>query len=258
MATTPTTENGPNTPTPNAPTPTPQTQDPMFSAFQRRAQQSDPANKPGVWSPNPDDPVSHIQTSDGQQYHIHDDDLEKMKQRDPGLKVIGQVQDDPMLAAFKARKSGDQKPPAPTLTPEQARGRTLMNMSRALSGQPMDDPQDQAEAERGRKAGTIAGGIQLATGAAGGLFAPGVQVAQETSSILGPEGQPIVKEVLKKTPSVAAKTASTVVDTAQTIAKWTKENPIKAVAVEALAREIGVDPFQLLGKVIKYGKNLFQ
>ena len=109
MATTPTTQNAPtpNIPTPNAPTP--QTQDPMLAAFQQRTQQSDPANKP-VWTPAPDDPVSHIQTSDGQQYHIHDDDLEKMRQRDPGLKVIGQVQANPMLAAFNARKRGG--PPA--------------------------------------------------------------------------------------------------------------------------------------------------
>lgn len=122
----------------------------------------------------------------------------------------------------------------------------------------MARPEDQAEAERGKRAGTIAGGIQIATGALGGLFTPGVQVAEETSSLLGPEGQPIVKEMLKKTPSIADKTASTVVDTAQAVAQWTNANPVKAVAIEALAHEMGVDPFQLLSKVVKYGKHLFE
>jgi hypothetical protein len=40
------------------------------------------------WEPSEDDPVARIQTSDGQHWHIHLDDLEKMKQRDPKLKVI--------------------------------------------------------------------------------------------------------------------------------------------------------------------------
>jgi hypothetical protein len=40
------------------------------------------------WEPGEDDPVARIQTSDGQHWHIHLDDLEKMKRRDPKLKVI--------------------------------------------------------------------------------------------------------------------------------------------------------------------------
>jgi hypothetical protein len=40
------------------------------------------------WEPTEDDPVVRIQTSDGQHWHIHLDDLGKMKQRDPNLKVI--------------------------------------------------------------------------------------------------------------------------------------------------------------------------
>jgi hypothetical protein len=212
------------------------------------------------WVPKRGDPVAHVQTSDGAEYHIHGDDLAKLQKIDPGHTVIAPPTPYKPDYDALAKQAGAIQPPAP-LSREQARSRTLQNMTSAMSGQPMQNPEDQAEAERGRRDGTIAGGLQIAAGvagpAAGALFAPGVQVAQETSSILGPEGQPIVKEVLKKAPSVAAKTASTVVDTAQTIAKWTKENPIKAVAVEALAHEMGIDPFQLLGKVIKYGKNLF-
>lgn len=58
----------------------------------------------------------------------------------------------------------------------------------------------------------IAGGLQVATGAAGGLFTPGVQVAQETSQILGPEGQPAVKEVLTKAPSAIGGVVNAVKD----------------------------------------------
>lgn len=40
------------------------------------------------WEPSEDDPVVRIQTSDGQHWHIHLDDLEKMKRRDPKLKIV--------------------------------------------------------------------------------------------------------------------------------------------------------------------------
>lgn len=47
------------------------------------------------------------------------------------------------------------------------------------------------------------------------------------------------------------------VDKAKDVYEWAKVNPIKAAAVEGIARELGVDPFQLAHKVVKYGKNLF-
>jgi hypothetical protein len=37
------------------------------------------------------------------------------------------------------------------------------------------------------------------------------------------------------------------------VVNWAKTNPI-----EGIARELGVDPFQLMHKVVKYGKNLFE
>lgn len=188
------------------------------------------------WSPNPDDSVAEIQTPDGNRHIIHADDLAEAQRRDPNIKVVSQ----------------------PQVYRDYARGRMYDNWTRAISGQPMERPEDQAEAKRGRQAGTIAGGLQIATGAAGGLFTPGVQVAQEASSILGPEGQPIVKAVLKKTPSIAAKATSSVVDTAQAVAQWSRANLVKAAAIEAVAHEMGVDPFQLLSKVVKYGKHLFE
>ena len=102
------------TTTPNAVTHDVPTQDSMLSAFQQRAQQGDqPAvSKPDnqQWTPNPNDPVTHVQTSDGKEWHIHGDDLAELQKRDPGLKVIRQVQDDPMLAAFNSRKRGGLPP----------------------------------------------------------------------------------------------------------------------------------------------------
>lgn len=44
---------------------------------------------------------------------------------------------------------------------------------------------------------------------------------------------------------------------AKAIESWVKANPAKAASLEFIARELGVDPFQLVHKVVKYGKNLF-
>src|SRR5229473_314551 len=94
-----------------------------------------------AWEPSAGDPLVRIQTSDGKHWEVHGHDLQKAKQRDPGLKVFQSY----------------------IHTPEEdARSRTLQNMTSAMSGQPMQNADDQAEAERGRKAGTIAGGIQIA------------------------------------------------------------------------------------------------
>jgi hypothetical protein len=66
-------------------------------------------------------------------------------------------------------------PDASTLTPvnpsaEYTRGRTSMNMTRAMSGQQMDNPEDQAEAERGREAGFKAAAVTAATTGIGDLL----------------------------------------------------------------------------------------
>jgi hypothetical protein len=83
-------------------------------------------------------------------------------------------------------------------------------------------PDDRQQFESGRKAGTIAGGASIATGAAGGLFTPGVQVAQETSSLLGPEGQPITKEVVKEAPSLAGAAIKNILPEGATLAQAAK------------------------------------
>jgi hypothetical protein len=40
------------------------------------------------WEPDEDDPVVRVQTSDGRHWHVHLEDLPKLKQRDPELKVM--------------------------------------------------------------------------------------------------------------------------------------------------------------------------
>lgn len=62
-----------------------------------------------------------------------------------------------------------QQPPAPTPTPEQTLSRTNANMAAAMSGQPQSTPEDQANFDQGKKAGTIQGGVDIAAGAVGGV-----------------------------------------------------------------------------------------
>ena len=86
---------------------------------------------------------------------------------------------------------------------ENALSRTLQNMTSAMAGQPMQNPEDRPAAEAGKKAGTIAGGLQIATGALGPLFAPAVGTAEAGTGILGPSGQEITREVATSGPSMA-------------------------------------------------------
>src|SRR5438309_179873 len=107
------------------------------------------------WVPTRGDPVAHVQTGDGT--HVHGDDLAPPSPYQPDYDSL-------------AKQAGAIDKPA--LTEEQARSRTLQNMTSAMSGQPMQNPDDQAEAEKGRQAGTIQGGIDIA---AGSLLGPALE-----------------------------------------------------------------------------------
>jgi hypothetical protein len=123
-----------------------------------------PSPPKSEWVPKHGDPVAHVKTSDGNEWHVHGDDLSELQKRDPNLKVItGPSPHQPDYDAIAKQAGAIQQ--APQLAPEQARSRTLQNMTSAMSGQPMQNPEDQAEAEKGRKAGTIQGGIDIAGGA---------------------------------------------------------------------------------------------
>lgn len=123
-----------------------------------------PSAPKSEWVPKHGDPVAHVKTSDGVEYHIHGDDLAKLQKIDPGHTVIAPPSPYQPDYDALAKQAGAIQPP-PQLSPEQARSRTFQNMTSAMSGQPMQNPEDQAEAEKGRKAGTIQGGIDIAGGA---------------------------------------------------------------------------------------------
>src|SRR6266478_3571893 len=94
-------------------------------------------------------------------------------------------------------------------TAEYTRGRTLMNMTRAMSGQPMDNPEDQAVAERARKDGMIAVAVTAATTGLGDLLLAPTAVAALSKVPAGRDpvtGQMlpwIVKEATTEGPSLA-------------------------------------------------------
>ena len=88
-----------------------------------------------------------------------------------------------------------------------------MNMTRAMSGQPIENPEDQANAEEGREAGTIEGGLTIASAPIGAALemaaaprvisrmvqTPGAKVAmQEGTGLVDKYGTPIMKTVLKE------------------------------------------------------------
>ena len=183
-------------------------QDGQTAAPSQPSQPSQPAPGPSTtkqqWVPKSGDPISHIETSDGRHLHIHDGDLAEAQRRDPGLKVHGSVPNpvdyDAMLAQVKARQAQTQQAPTsppnqspydamlaqvkarqtqkaqaaagtPPLSHEDALSRTLMNMTRAMSGQRMDNPEDQAEAERGKREGFEAAGVTALTTLGGELLA---------------------------------------------------------------------------------------
>jgi hypothetical protein len=63
-------------------------------------------------------------------------------------------------------------------------------------------------------------------------------------------------KVTAEGPSLARQGVSGAVSVAKNLATWLKANPVKALAVETLAHEMGVDPIQLAQKVFKYGKEV--
>lgn len=225
------------------------TQDPMLAAFQQKAQGGQPAaSKPDKqqWTPSPNDPVTHVQTSDGQEYHVHSDDLDKLKAKDPGVKVIRQVQDDPMLAAFNARKRGGGLPPGSIQL--RKGGPVYTDKDFELSADNPIMPKDgedfhdtllraQEAGRRSAQAGTLqreikkeqtqdlkkapfvlaaapvmgAGGAAGIVGAGelgGAAFAPAVTENTVGTGILDEFGKEIVRQVTKIGPSKAAQLAS--------------------------------------------------
>lgn len=100
----------------------------------------------------------------------------------------------------------------------------------------------------------LAGGELLRVGKA--FMKPAVSMIPETSKILDAEGRPIVRYVEEAGKSAAQKASQAVIKGVKAIPAWMKANPVKAIAIEGIAHEIGVDPIQLAHKILKYGSGV--
>ena len=94
------------------------------------------------------------------------------------------------------------------------------------------------------------GGKDIASGAGQAVTIPAAFVAPE-ESLLSKEG------LLTDAASTASNAGGKVIAAAKTVETWAKANPLKAIAIEGIARELGIDPVQLAHKAVKYGKGLF-
>ncbi len=109
----------------------------------------------------------------------------------------------------------------------------------------------------------IVGEALGAVGGAAELFMPRVALtaAGSTAEIAKDvAGNTVIKSVPNMVQttgkSLAQQGVSKIVDTAGTVVKWAKENPLSAAGIESVARDLGIDPFQLAHKLIKYGMGL--
>ncbi len=126
-----------------------------------------------------------------------------------------------------------------------ALSRTLQNMTSAMAGQPMQNPEDRPAAEAGKKAGTIAGGLQIATGAlAGPLFAPAVGTAEAGTGVLDAAGNEIMREVAQAGPSLGKQIVG------PTLAWMGRHKFLSALAYEG-ARHAGIPLPNVLGWLVK-------
>lgn len=161
----------------------------------------------------------------------------------PGYSIEGQGADlASRVAAVAEGKSTE--PTAPTLTPEQTLSRTNANMAAAMSGQPQSTPEDQANFEQGRKAGTIQGGIDIAAGATLGAANAGIEALASrvtpaakmvATGLLDEIGNPIMRqqavESIGKIPGIL-----------KSAYDWANANPVKAYLLYKVADEIGLGP----------------
>ena len=157
------------------------------------------------------------------------------------------------------------KQAAPAAPPDPLRGASQATTLRAQpQGQAglnefLDSPRGQEMRKSNVDAGQfgaemLLGGEALKAGRA--LFKPTTSMVSETSKLLDAEGKPIVRMIEKEGASAAQKAGQAVVKGIKSVPAWMKANPYKALAVEAVAREMGVDPVQLAHKMLKYGSGL--
>lgn len=145
------------------------------------------------------------------------------------------------------------KAKAPTMQQADTPSARLQNM---FSGKPLPKtPGSDEEAVREGSGPALEG---LSTIGLAGLFSPttitkagpAVPAGRDAAGRFLPW---VASEVSAKGPSMARQGVSGVVAGAKSVAEWLKANPVKAMAVETLAHELGIDPIQLAHKVLKFG-----
>jgi len=120
--------------------------------------------------------------------------------------------------------------------------RTLMNMTRAMSGQKMDNPQDQAIAEKAKEEGFKSAALTAGLGfGAGALAAPAAGAATVGTGILDAGGSEVMKDIATQGPSLARAGMNLVINAI-------KAHPIISTYVAThLANELGIP----LPKILK-------
>lgn len=206
-----------------------------------------PAPKKG-WVPQAGDSVAHIQTSDGQPWHIHEDDLSEAQRRDPNLKVIAPPAPYQPDYDALAKQAGaiDASTHPPQASGDEWREETLMNMTRAMAGQPAwgKTPQRQAENQRqfeeGKKAGTIAGATQIGLSVLGpalGFLGIGAEAAPEAKQIGTGLYDEFGKEIFKEAEPAAKQAAWKVIQ--HPIVQKAIKRVVKGVIGEEVGRRLG-------------------
>lgn len=129
-------------------------------------------------------------------------------------------------------------------TPEQRLSRTNANMAAAMSGQPQSTPEDQANFEQGRKAGTIRGGVDIATGATLGAANAGIEALASkltpaakmvATGLFDELGNPIMRQQ-------AVESIGRIPGILKSAYDWANANPVKAYLLYKVADEIGIGP----------------
>lgn len=133
----------------------------------------------------------------------------------------------------------------------------------ASGGNPFDEPlpSEKAEAQFKANAAQDASNTrQMLVSGLTGMPTPNMTAAERASfekgKAAGAVSVPIVAAAATGA-TAAPEVVPEIVNKAKAVAEWAKANPIKSVAIAKIADELGVHPFDLMHKVVKYGKNLF-
>jgi hypothetical protein len=98
------------------------------------------------------------------------------------------------------------------------------------------------------------------SGVASKLLAPTVETVSKATGLLDAAGNPLMKEVETEGPSLAKQGVAKAVEVGKQVAGFAKQHPItstvSASLLEGLAHELGVDPFELAKKAVKFGVHI--